>query len=216
MKFRSIKEYILPPEPILSLILIGFLILSGIVYYRAVKIQRFLEPALAVSQPRSEFTRNINKLLVKEFGLEAVRGVKFSMGSIFIEESLLFDKDNRLKESAYSMLKKLGNVFISALSSKNTRLHIDLILINARFPVDSSEELNNRQRLRMQLVADLILDSMYRESPELEKNYSTYFAATAMPVSPPEKGTSDFVEFRIIPSELIHIGLIQRLHKYVQ
>jgi len=74
------KKFILPPGPILSLALIGLLILSAILYYQAVKIQRFLEPALAVSQPKMKFTQNMNNLLTKEFAKKGDRGRQIKVG----------------------------------------------------------------------------------------------------------------------------------------
>jgi len=217
MRPGSIKEFILPPGPVLGLTLIGLLLLSAVLYYRAIKVQRFLEPALAISQPRNEFARSINKLLLKEFGRADISGVRFEMGSILLEESLLFDKGNsmNIKKSAHVILNKLGHVFVSALSDENTRSHIELILISARFPISSDTGLSTKMRHTAQRMAESILISIYRAEPGLEKDYGTYFVATAMPVPSSEKKTR-WVEFRIIPSELVHIELFQRLHKYVR
>jgi hypothetical protein len=44
----SIRHYLLPPGSILSITLIGFLLLGAVLYHRAGRIQRFLEPALAI------------------------------------------------------------------------------------------------------------------------------------------------------------------------
>ena len=215
MKSDFIKKFILPPGPILGLMLAGMLLLSAVLYYRAVRIQRFLEPALAISQPRNEFARSINSLLIKEFGTEEVRGIRFKTGSVFVEGSLLFDNGNSMKGSAYTILKKLGHVFMSALNNSNTRAHIDLILVTARFPVNPDTKLNNKMRIDMRRNAELILYSMYKSEPELEKNYGTYLAATAMPVSASAEEAS-WVEFRIIPTELVHIEMLLKLGKYTQ
>lgn len=215
MKSDFIKKFILPPGPILGLILAGMLLLSAVLYYRAVRIQRFLEPALAISQPRNEFARSINSLLIKEFGTEEVRGIRFKTGSIFVEGSLLFDNGNSMKGSADIILKKLGHVFMSALNDSNTRAHIDLILVSANFQVNPDTKRNSKMRIDMQHKAELILYSMYNSEPELEKNYGTYLAATAMPVSASAEEAS-WVEFRIIPTELVHIEMLLKLGKYTQ
>ena len=91
MKEVRIKKFILPPGPILILTLIGLLLLSALLYYRAVRIQRFLEPALAITQPRITFSKNINNLILREFGKEESKGIKFRTGSILVEQSLLVD-----------------------------------------------------------------------------------------------------------------------------
>ncbi len=68
MSGRTLLKYIPPAGPILNLTLIGLVLLSALLYYRAIKIQRFLEPALAISQPRNEFAKNVRLRFQKEFG----------------------------------------------------------------------------------------------------------------------------------------------------
>lgn len=215
MKSSFMKKFILPPGPILGLMLVGLLLLSAVLYYRAVKIQRFLEPALAISQPRSEFAGSISSLLLKEFEAEESRGIRFTMGSVFVEESLLFDNSSSLKESAPAILKKLGHVFMAALNDSDIRSHIDLILVSARFIVNQDTKDNIKMRADMQHKAELILYSIFKSEPELEKNYGSYFAAAAVaiPAGVPSQETN-WVEFRIIPTELAHIEMLMRLGKY--
>lgn len=213
MKIDHIRKLILPPEPILSLLLIGLLLLSAVLYYRAVNIQRFLEPALAISQPRNQFAQNINRLLLREFGTERVRGIRFVMGSIIVEWSLFFDRDNNMRESAHIILRQLSNVFMSAMNDGNIRSQIELIIVSVRFPLNPNTELNNKMRLRMQHISEQILDSMYKAEPRLAENYGTYFAATSMPMRASENEVY-VVEFLIVPSELVHIELLQRLQRY--
>jgi hypothetical protein len=59
MGLSPFRKLILQPGPILSLTLIGILLLSAVIYYRANNVQRFLEPALALSEPRLKFSQNI-------------------------------------------------------------------------------------------------------------------------------------------------------------
>lgn len=213
MKKYSIRRFIFPPGPILSLTLIGLLLLSAVLYYRAINMQRFLEPALAVSQPRIDFAKNIRGLISKEFGGKEIEGIKFTTGSIFVEESLLFRREHNIEES--EVLKKLSRVFLSALKDPNIRARINLILVSATLPLSSDTELNKKMRLKMQHTAELILNAMYKAEPGLEMDYGTYFSAAAMPMNLSEE-ESRWVEFRITPSELVHIELLQRLHKYVR
>src|SRR5512143_2212095 len=63
MKGGSLWKYAPPPGPVISLLLIGLVLLSSLLYYRSVKIQRFLEPALALSQPRNEFAKHIRQII---------------------------------------------------------------------------------------------------------------------------------------------------------
>src|SRR5512134_829109 len=89
MRPDTLRRLIPPLGPIFSLALIGLLLLSAILYYRAVKIQRFLEPALAISEPRMKFTQGIRNLLIREFSHTELKGIKFRAGSIIVDESLL-------------------------------------------------------------------------------------------------------------------------------
>ena len=90
MNEKAPEKYVPPAGPILSLLLIGLVLLSALLYYRAVKIQRFLEPALAISKPRNEFSKSIKQIFQQEFGAELVKGIRIRAGSIFIEKSFLF------------------------------------------------------------------------------------------------------------------------------
>ena len=213
MKGVDIKKFILPPGPILILTLIGLLLLSALLYYRAVKIQRFLEPALAITQPRITFSKNINNLLLREFGKEESEGIKFKTGSILVEQSLLISGVHNIKGEDTEVLKKLGRVFMDAFSDPDIRDNISLILVIARPPLSPENRSNKEFRYQIQNRAALILNSMYKVAPGLESDYGRYFAATDLPVGPAVKET-EWIEFRIIPTEKLHIEVLQRLEKY--
>ncbi len=214
MRAEKIKKFILPPGPILSLTLIGLLLLSAVLYYRAVNIQRFLEPALAISEPRLRFTQSINNLLSREFGTMKVNSVRFKSGSIFIEEALLLDSASWDNGTDSEILKKLSHVFLAALSDPVIRDNISLIMVSTRQPLSPDPALNKKMRSLMQKRSLLILDSLYSEEPELEKNFATYFAATTIPIDAAVK-EPNWVEFRIVPTERLHIEVLQRLMKYM-
>jgi hypothetical protein len=58
-----------------------------------------------------------------------------------------------------------------------------------------------------------IQDALFRTEPELGIRYSTYFAGTAQPTNPHE-GNRDLIELRIVPSEFLHIKVLDKLEKY--
>lgn len=205
----------LPLGPLLSLTLIGILILSALLYYRAVKIQRFLEPALAISQPRMKFSQSITSLLSKEFGTGQLKGLRFRAGSIFVEPSLLLDNIHPLKGSNPLVLRKLAHVFLTALNDQEIRDNISLILVSTKLPLGPEREANKVMRARMEARAGLVLSSMFALEPQLEGSYGAYFAATALSVGTGTKET-DWIEFRIVPSERLHIDMLLRLEKYTQ
>ena len=209
------RKFILPLGPLLSLTLIGILVLSALVYYRAVTIQRFLEPALAISQPRMKFTQSITSLLSNEFGTEQIKGIRFRTGSIFVEPSLLLNNIHPVKGSRPLILKKLANVFLTALNDPDIRNNISLILVSTRLPLSPDKEANKEMRAKMRDRAGLILSSLFALEPQLEKTYGVYFAATALSVGAGVKET-EWIEFRIVPTERLHIEVLLRLGKYAQ
>jgi len=215
MKSDAIKKLIPPLGPLFSLTLVGLLLLSAILYYRAVKIQRFLEPALAISEPRMKFNQNIRGLLAKEFSPKQMKGIKFRSGTILVDESLIFESTHsKERTTGPVVLRKLGRVFIAALDNPEIRENISLILITPRFPLSNDMILNRQGRFAVQDRAALILNSVFSAEPRLERDYTRFFAATAIPaVEFPKKGEA-VVEFRIVPTERLHIEVLERLEGY--
>jgi hypothetical protein len=213
MNGRAFWKYVPPAGPILSLTLIGLVLLSALLYYRAVKIQRFLEPALAISQPRNEFAKNIKLRFQKEFGEESIPGLKIRTSSILMEKTLLFSRDGSLKSSAQTDLQKLARIFLSLMQDDHTRADISLVLIISRFPSGGEWMKNVSERMIAQRIVGFIQDALFHEEPELARRYSTSFVAAAQPTNPHE-GSSDLIEFRIISSELLHIEVLEKLEKY--
>lgn len=210
MRWEPVKRFFHLPGPVLSLTLIGILLLSAVLYYRAVNIQRYLEPALAISTPRMEFAKNIKRLLSKEYGTKKLAGFRLTANSIFVERSYLFKSVHEPDSGA--TLKKLSRVLLSVLEDPEMRNYVDFILISVRLPAGAGAD--KQGRLLQQQRAELILRSLYKEAPELERNYRTHFAATAIPANAPQNET-DWVEFRFIPTERLHIEVLQSLRKYV-
>ncbi len=215
MNGKSARRYIPPTGPVVSLILIGLVLLSGLLYYRAVKIQRFLEPALALSQPRNEFARTINLDFQKEFGKEPVHGLRVRSSSILMEKSLLFTDDRRLKASARDDLQKLARVFLALMKDEHTRSEISLVLIIGRFPSHGPQGTNVAEWAQAGRMVGFIQDALFRLEPELGVRYPSFFASVAQP-SRPHEANRDMVEFRIIPSEFLHIEVLEKLEKYAR
>src|SRR5512143_3910439 len=134
MKGRSLWKYTPPSGPVSSLLLIGLVLLSSLLYYRSVKIQRFLEPALALSQPRNEFAKHIRQIIQKEFGAGKIEGLNVKTSSIVMATSLLFSPDGRLKDSAQTDLQKLARVFLALMKDEHLRSEISIVLIIGHFP----------------------------------------------------------------------------------
>ncbi len=213
MNGKSLWKYVPPAGPILGLLLVGLVILSALLYYRAVKIQRFLEPALALSQPRNEFAKNINMIFEKEFGEKSIKGLKVKSSSILIEKSLLFSENGALKPTALADFQKLARIFLSLMKDDHMRSEISLVLIIGRFPSYGAKGSNVMERTQVQRMVGFIQDVLLQLEPELGIRYSTYFAGVVQPTNPHE-GNRDVVELRIIPSEFLHIEVLDKLEKY--
>lgn len=207
-----IRKFMMPSGPIISVTLIGLLLLSALLYYRAVKIQRFLEPALAVSEPRIKFNQDINNLLTKEFGTTG-SGIKFRRGSVLIDQSFLFSAAHEMDGSHPLILKKLGRFFLSVLGDQSLRERISLVLVSTNLPFTTDTGLNRELRFQVQERTALILNSLFAAEPELEQKFGKYFAVTAVPVDA-SGGETNSIEFRMIPTERLHIDVLERLEKY--
>ncbi len=215
MNGKSPWRYIPPAGPVVSLTLIGLVLLSGLLYYRAVKIQRFLEPALALSQPRNEFAKTIEQQFQKEFGKNPVPGLAVRSSSILMRKSLLFTEDRTLRASAQEDLQKLARIFLALMKDEHARSEISLILIIGRFPSHGAHGTNVAEWAQAGRTVGFIQDALYRLEPELGVRYSSFFASVAQPMNPHEPGR-DLVEFRIIPSEFLHIEVLEKLEKYTR
>jgi len=213
MKRVVLWKYVPPAGPVLSLLLIGLVVLSALLYYRAVKIQRFLEPALALSQPRNEFTRNISQNFQQEFGARQIRGLQARTSSIIINRSLLFSADGALKPSSKIIIRKLSRLFLSLLADTRTRNNISIVLVTFHYPADGPQPAVIAARMQAQQMVGLLQDSLYEAEPELGEKFKAYFAAAVHPEHL-RRGENGVIELRIIPSELLHIEVLQRLVKY--
>ncbi len=212
MTVRSLGKFVPPPGPLLSLSLIGLVLLSGLLYYRSVKIQRFLEPALALTQPRNEFARDVSELFIKEFGARAVPGFKVKSSSILMDKSLIFSSHGALY-APKSDLQKIARIFLALMKDTRTRADISLVLIIGHFPVTGVNEAIDGERMKIQRITGSIQDALFRLEPELGTQYAAYFASAAQ-LSHPGEGMENIVEFRIIPSEFLHIKVLEKLEKY--
>ncbi len=215
MSRRSPWKYLPPPGLTIILWLATLVILSGFLYYRAVNVQRYLEPVLGVFEPRLEFAKNIDLTFRKEFGPEPANGLNVISTSIFVEKSLLFAGDGAVKDSAEVIFKKLSRVFLALLQDSQMRSKIRAIQVTARFSSNGATGTNVRERMKIQQMAGAIQDSLLRAEPELGRRYRSYFEVSAKPI--PEHGdTGELVELRIIPSELLYTEVLQRMLKYAR
>lgn len=212
MKLERITKFIMPPGPVLSLTLLGLMALGGVLYSRAVRAQRFLEPVLAITQPSTTFSDSVSRLLLTEFGGENVKGIRFIGDSIFMESSVIYGGFRKPGESP--LLKKIARVILAILRDPQMSSQIDLILISSAVPMSTDPEKMSERRREMQERSELVLNALYDEEPELERDFSTRFSTGSM-VSDISEDRANWVEFRFIHSQLLHIEVLKRFQKYI-
>jgi hypothetical protein len=211
MRQRTIWTY-LPPGPLLSLLLVGLVLLFGLLYYRAIRIQRFLEPALALSKPRSDFSDAILRIVEKEFGKGPVPGIDVRMGTIVIDQALLVRASGSLHPTGRIILQRFARIFKTLLEDAHTRADINLVLISAGY-APGPPAVEAAERIKTQRVLGEVLEGLFAAEPLLKENYQAFFAATPRPL-PPRDGLRARIELRIMPSEMLHMEFLQRLQKY--
>jgi hypothetical protein len=213
MRTGNVWKYLPSVGLVLSLLLIGLVLLSAMLYYRAVKIQRFLEPALALSQPRYEFSKRLRHLFQKEFGAEEIKGLTMRANSIFIKRSFLFAEDGTPKASAQANVKKLATIYFMLMDDDQTRPDIRLVLIIGRFPSEDIWITHVRERAKVQRLVGFFQDALFFAEPRLGIQYGKYFVAAAQPAHMTDRNHG-LIELHIIPSELLHIKVLKKLEKY--
>jgi hypothetical protein len=190
------------------------MLLSSLLYFRAVKAQRYLEPALATVKTRINFAKKIEQFLEKEFNTSNVDGIKFSTNALSISKSLIFRSIEGDERYDSLLMKRLSNIFFSLLTDEETSTFIDMILIETRLPYSPHLKVNKETRVKYQHEAESILDYIFEVGPDLEQQFGQYFAVTIIPTASLRR--INWVDFRIILGEHQHIEMIRGLGKYLR
>ncbi len=201
-----------PVDQILGITLIGLILLSALIYYKSVKAQRYLEPSLAVSEPRVAFTQKISDHISKEFGSRKNTGVVFTANSILVDDRQVFADPYNKESVKPDFVRKLGNILMAILDDVQMRPQFELILVSTRLPISPHLILNKQKQIEKQNNVELLLNSLYTSAPELKNTYALYFTSSVIPVRPDQ--SENWIEFRFLPSEHLHIDMIKSLRKY--
>jgi hypothetical protein len=200
---------------VMLFVLMGLLVLSALLYYKAVKIQRFSEPALALSQPRMEFGQRVIGLFATHFEARGISGIRFTTDSIYIDESLLLLVSPISDATPPPVIRELSKTLLEILENPEIRSYIDFILISSIRLVPPGRSLSGAERQILQNNSEFILKSLFLVEPKLEKQYSSYFAATVKS-SRKSNQENNTIEFRFVPTERLHIDFLSRLQKYAE
>jgi hypothetical protein len=191
------------------------MLLGGFLYYKAVRFQRFLEPTLALTIPGTQFDLNVREHIKDEFGPEYVHDIRYALGTLQVRKSILMAEAR--PGPGPIMYEKLGKVFMDVLEDPELRGNVKVVLVSTMAKVSDDPVLsrnNKDSRREAQDKAAGVLNALYEAEPELETTYGLFFETTAMPVYSSRIDT-DWVNFRIIPSERLHIEVLQKLEKYI-
>jgi hypothetical protein len=213
MDIETIRKYLLPPGVVLSITLIGLVLLGAVLYSKADRAQRFLEPTLAISRPRTQFTARFSEILGKELPPRAHSQIVVERNSIKVRKDLLFPKSFHSQEAP--LLRSIGRVFLTVMEDPQMSPYVDFIMVLTRFPGQKDHALNVENRSKGSEDAGHILSAMFAVTPELEENHSEHFASSSI-ADPFSEEAGDMVEFHIIPSERVHIDLLIKLQKYLE
>ncbi len=208
MGSAKLTRYIPPLRVILTLALMSLLLLSSIIYYRAVRIKRFSELAFAIFQPQNEFSQKMIDPFIKLFEKKKISGIRFTVNSLCIDESLLMVAPNS-KDTQPTIMGDLGKIFHAILQDPELRSNIELILVSTIGPASPGMSLSIRNYRTLQAKSESVLRSLFTVEPELEQQYSSFFASTVISTTDAERDQCA-VEFRFIPNHQIYIEYLQK------
>jgi len=196
-------------EPIIMLTLIGLMLTGALLYYRAVNLQRFLEPALAVLEPRTRLASRLGHLASEEFGVDYASKVVVRSSRIMVHKSLFSSNEYHIMPLVISPLTRvMHRMFEDPWMAAN----VELIMVKTSVPLSISPEDRKEALARMRQQSETVLNAILGTDPYLASGYSDKFAATA--VFSRSNDSADWVIMDIIPSERLHIEVLERLGKY--
>ena len=207
---KSVRRLV-PIELVVGATLVGMILLGALVYSNAVRFQRFIEPMLAVLQPRGEFTGRFGSMIMKEFDDTDLSGIHLQGNILRVRRSFLANEGSH--QEGFANYERLGRVFLSLLDDVWMRSNTDFIMVSLEAPFTLDEEENRKIREATAKEAELILVTILNTTPALRMKYAPLFTS-AVVSSPPKDNPGQWVTFHIIPSERLHAEVLRRLEKY--
>ena len=210
MDFAKLTRFIPRLRVILTLALMSLLLLSSVIYYRAVKIQRFSELAFAIYQPQNAFSQKMIGPFIKLFDKKKISSIRFTANSLCIDESLLMNLAPNSKDAQPTIMKDLGKIFHAILQDPELRSNIELIIDSTIGTVSPGMSLSIKNYRTLQAKSESVLRSLFMAEPELEQQYSSFFASTVISTTDAERHQC-VVEFQFIPNDRLYIEYLQRV-----
>ncbi len=200
-----------PIELVIGTTLVGMILLGALVYSNAVRFQRFIEPMLAVLQPRGEFTGRFGSMIMREFDGMDLSGINLQGNILRVRRSLLTAEGSH--QEGFANYERLGRVFLGLFDDAWMRSNTDFIMVSLEAPFTLNQEENRKVREATAKEAELILVTILNTAPELRMKYAPLFTS-AVVSAPPKDAPGQWVTFHIMPSERLHTEVLRRLEKY--
>ena len=211
MKERSGVWRLVPIELVVGTILIGVILIGAVMYSNAIRFQRFIEPMLAVLQPRSEFSGRFGNMIMKEFSDNGLSEIRLIGNILRVRRSFLTAEESH--REGFENFERLGRVFQNLFDDTWMRSNTDFIMVSLEAPFSLNEETNRKLRESTAKEAELILVTILNTSPKLRMKYAPLFTSAVVSAPPKESG-EEWVTFHIMPSERLHAEVLRRLEKY--
>lgn len=209
MKNQKEKRNLISAEPVVILVLIGLMLIGALLYYRAVNLQRFLEPALAVLEPRSMLSLRMKELASEELGPEYAQSVIVRSSGLMLHKSLFSSPQH---SGIPVFVKRLSDMMRRLFEDPWMSSNVEMIMVRASVPLDMPIEVRNELTERMRKYSETLLKAILGLNPGLAEGYSDKFAATVVLNRKSEE--ADWIALDIIPSERLHVEMLERLGKY--
>ena len=209
MNKQENRGRLIPDEPVVILILIGMILIGALLYYRAVNLQRFLEPALAVLEPRTQLSMRLKNLAKEELGPEYGQNVIVQSSGLMLHKSLFSTPQYH---GIPVFINRLGNMIQRLFEDPWMSSNVEIVMIKTSVPMGLPQEIRNSAQEKMQQRSEALLNAILGSNSVLSAGYSDKFAATAVLSRKAE--AADWIALDIIPSERLHIEILEKLGKY--
>ena len=200
---------LVPAEPVIILTLIGLMLTGAVLYNRAANLQRFLEPALAVLEPRATLAARMSDLASQELGSELPDKLIVRSSRIMVHKSLFSAGDPHVMPPFMPKLARfLRRLFEDPWMASN----IESVIIKTSLPMNLPPDRSRHMKASLHEQTEALLQALLGIEPSLASNYSDRLAATT--VYSRKMENADWITLELIPSERLHIEMLERLGKY--
>ena len=205
---KTDNNNILPTEPFITLILIGLLLTGVTLYYKAINLQRFLEPALAVLEPSVTFTSKINKTARNKLSHATDNKIVIRGNNLSIHKSLFRSAEHK---QIPLIVREMGSFIKTILNDKTLSNDIQSVIIKANVPIHAAlAEPGLYDNMRLQ--AEAVLNTIMQLEPSLASTNAHKMGSLAMYSKNP--GAAEWLTLEVVPSEMLHIKVLERMSKY--